>query len=84
MKKIFITTACLLSLISYKISAQDQAPNYVIEEKVKPGVEKYGNTLNLGAGIGYYSNIGILTPALMLNYEFDIFRDFTNVSPPSR
>ncbi|HXD94669.1 MAG TPA: hypothetical protein VNX01_15795 [Bacteroidia bacterium] len=77
MKKIFATAACLLSLMSYKTWAQDQTPNYVIEEKVKPGVEKYGNTLNLGAGIGYYGNIGILTPAVMLNYEFDIFRDFT-------
>src|ERR1700740_2268334 len=77
MKKIVITAVCLLSLISYKTSAQDQTPNYVIEEKVKPGVEKYGNTLNLGAGIGCYTDIGILTPAAMLNYEFDIFRDFT-------
>jgi len=36
--------------------------------------EKYGNALNLGLGIGYY---GINSPALHLNYEFDVFRNFT-------
>lgn len=35
--------------------------------------EKFGNTLNLGAGIGYYG----YAPALTLNYEFDLFRNFT-------
>lgn len=77
MKKILITTVCLLSLISNKTIAQDQTPTYVIEERVKPGVEKYGNTLNLGAGFGYYGTVGVITPAVTVNYEFDIFRDFT-------
>lgn len=37
--------------------------------------EKFGNTLNIGAGIGYY---GFGTaPALNLNYEFDVFKNFT-------
>ncbi|MBA3682908.1 MAG: hypothetical protein H0W73_17350 [Bacteroidetes bacterium] len=35
--------------------------------------EKYGRTLNLGAGIGYYG----YSPAISLNYEFDVFKNFT-------
>lgn len=43
----------------------------------KPSPEKYGNTLNLGAGIGYYGHIGHSLPVGMLNYEFDVVRNFT-------
>ena len=35
--------------------------------------EKFGNTLNVGAGVGYYA----YAPALNINYEFDVFRNFT-------
>jgi hypothetical protein len=37
--------------------------------------EKYGKTLNIGAGIGYYG-VGT-SPALSVNYEFDVFKNFT-------
>lgn len=43
----------------------------------KPEAEKYGNTLNLGAGIGYYGYVGHAVPMGMLNYEFDVARNFT-------
>lgn len=39
--------------------------------------EKYGNTLNLGAGIGYYGYVGSPIPVGSLNYEFDVFKNFT-------
>jgi hypothetical protein len=35
--------------------------------------EKYGRTLNLGGGIGYYGNAA----AASINFEFDVFRNFT-------
>lgn len=35
--------------------------------------EKYGNTLNVGGGIGYYG----YAPAINVNYEFDVFKNFT-------
>jgi hypothetical protein len=77
MKNLFLKTVCLVSLISFEIYAQEQQqPNYVIDIKGKP-TEKYGNTLNLGGGIGYYANVGFLTPAVLLNYEVDIFKNFT-------
>ncbi|HET6245090.1 MAG: hypothetical protein H0V01_10505 [Bacteroidetes bacterium] len=49
--------------------------NSFAQEKSYP--ESYGKTLNLGVGIGYYGYIGHSTPTLHLNYEFDLFRNFT-------
>lgn len=39
--------------------------------------EKYGNTLNLGLGIGYYGYVNDNVPVVHLNYEFDVAKDFT-------
>jgi hypothetical protein len=59
--KRFITLLISVTLISATLKSQD--------------AEKFGRTLNLGAGIGYY---GYGTaPSLSLNYEFDLFRNFT-------
>lgn len=61
MKRLFLS-AFLVTLLSASINAQTTP-------------EKYGNTLNLGAGIGYY---GYGTaPAFSVNYEFDVFKNFT-------
>jgi hypothetical protein len=78
MKNSLIKTMCLLSLVSYEATAQEpqQQTDYVIDVKGKP-TEKYGNTLNLGVGAGYYGNVGFFTPGVMLNYEIDVFKNFT-------
>lgn len=40
--------------------------------------EKYGNTLNIGLGLGYYGYLdGVSTPFITANYEFDVARQFT-------
>jgi hypothetical protein len=43
--------------------------------------EKYGQTLNLGVGIGgysgYYGYVGESVPVLNVNYEFDVAPQFT-------
>ncbi|MEQ8535603.1 MAG: hypothetical protein RIB86_27340, partial [Imperialibacter sp.] len=43
--------------------------------------ESFGNTLNLGLGVGgysgYYGYIGHSLPVLSLNYEFDVAPNFT-------
>lgn len=39
--------------------------------------EKYGKTLNLGAGVGYYGHIGNMLAVGALNYEFDVAKNFT-------
>ncbi len=39
--------------------------------------EKFGNTLNLGVGLGYYGYVGHDVPVLHANYEFDVAKNFT-------
>lgn len=43
--------------------------------------ERFGGTLNLGIGIGgnsgYYRYVGHALPVFLINYEFDVARDFT-------
>ncbi len=43
----------------------------------KFGGKKYGNTLNLGLGIGYYGHFDHNVPVVQMNYEFDVAKDFT-------
>ena len=40
---------------------------------IKSQNEKFGKTLNVGLGVAYYG----YAPALNVNYEFDVFRNFT-------
>lgn len=42
--------------------------------------EKYGKTLNLGLGIGYYNYTSHNVPVLSLNYEFDV-ADHLTIAP---
>jgi hypothetical protein len=39
--------------------------------------EQFGNTLNLGLGIGYYGYITKSTPAFHADYEFQVANNFT-------
>ena len=41
------------------------------------GSEKFGNTLNLGVGIGYYGYVGHTMPVIHADYEFGVARNFT-------
>lgn len=41
------------------------------------GQEKFGNSLNLGLGVGYYGHVPGAIPAFNINYEFDVSRSFT-------
>ena len=38
----------------------------------KDSEEKYGQTLNVGIGIGYYGNIGKSMPVIHFDYEIDV------------
>ena len=67
MKNLFIKTICLLSLIGYEVSAQSSD---------NTSTQKFGNTLNIGVGNGYYG-FGFFNPGVMLNYEFDVAKNFT-------
>ncbi len=39
--------------------------------------ETFGNTLNLGLGVGYYGYVGRSIPVVHANYEFNVVKDFT-------
>lgn len=64
MKKLVISILFLSGFISGGV-AQEAFP------------EKYGNTINLGGGIGYYGYVGHPLPVLSFNYELDVARNFT-------
>ncbi len=66
MKKMMMKVLCMLVIISCTLSAQ---------ETTSP--EKYGKTLNLGIGLGYYGYVGHTMPVLHADFEFDVARNFT-------
>jgi hypothetical protein len=66
MKNLKFTTILLLIILGFNIKAQD-----------KTAPEKYGKTLNMGAGIGYYGYLGQTAPVGTINFEFDIAKNFT-------
>jgi hypothetical protein len=39
--------------------------------------EKYGKTINVGLGIGYYGYVNHSVPVISLNYEIDVAKNFT-------
>ncbi|PJB13882.1 MAG: hypothetical protein CO118_11495 [Flavobacteriales bacterium CG_4_9_14_3_um_filter_32_8] len=63
MKKLTFTSIILLIMFGATISAQE--------------TEKFGNTLNLGLGIGYYGYAGHPMPVLHANYELNVVKNFT-------
>lgn len=65
MKKITILTFLLVVVFYFTNSAQNS------------GTEKYGKTINLGIGIGYYKYTNHSIPVLHFNYEFDVAKSFT-------
>ena len=74
MKKTIIILLFFVTLASSTIYAQRREVRVTYVENSK----EYGNTLNLGLGIGGYSNYyGHAAPVLSANYEFDVARNFT-------
>ena len=69
MKQFIISSFFLMTLV-FNVSAQEQA-----------SAEKYGNTLNLGIGVGgHYGNYGYAgrsLPVFHLNYELNAGKNFT-------
>ena len=71
--KSLITLSLLLVLVT-NVSAQETTTP---SEARSSGGEKYGKTLNLAAGVGYYGYIGGSAPVVHLNFEFDVARNLT-------
>lgn len=66
MKKILILSTFFLFIFGTNVPAQQSSTG-----------EKYGKTLNLGLGLGYYGYVGHSIPVLHANYEFDVAKNFT-------
>lgn len=70
MKKALIISLFALKLLSLHATAQENVSG-----------EKYGNTLNLGLGLGgysgYYRYVGQPVPVFHLNYELGVAKNFT-------
>lgn len=69
MKKLMLASLLALTVISSNGFAQ--------EAKNQTASENYGNTLNIGMGIGYYGYVGHSMPVVHANYEINIARNFT-------
>src|SRR5882672_3802332 len=69
MKKIMLASFLFLTVFNFTSSAQ--------ETKNTSPSESYGNTLNLGLGIGYYGYVGHSMPVVHADYEFNVARNFT-------
>lgn len=70
MKNMLILFAFLTTFVLNSNAQEKSAAN-------KSSTEKYGNTLNLGVGIGYYGYIGHALPVLHANYELGVTKNFT-------
>jgi hypothetical protein len=66
MRKIIITLMFLVTVLSSNVYSQQAKSN-----------EKFGKTLNLGIGLGYYRYAENPMPVFHANFEFDIARNFT-------
>lgn len=66
MKKLFFITICAIGISEANLSAQEKNTS-----------ESFGNTLNLGIGIGYYGYVGHSIPVVHADYEFNVARNFT-------
>lgn len=80
MKSKIIIAVCILTVFGTNIYAQETTTSTTITTTVRSpntGGEKYGKTLNLAAGIGYYGYIGNTTPVLHLDFELDVAKNLT-------
>ncbi len=68
MKKLIVLSSIFLFAFGSTATAQESAP---------ASSESFGNTLNIGFGIGYYGYVGRTMPVIHANYEFNVARNFT-------
>ncbi|MCW3121640.1 MAG: hypothetical protein JWQ38_1132 [Flavipsychrobacter sp.] len=72
--KMILAGMVLFAAFSLNATAQD---NTKIVVKKQHGGEQFGNTLNLGLGLGYYGYFGQTAPLFSVNYEINVARNFT-------
>ncbi len=73
MKTISITALSIIALFGQIAFAQEPTT----KNNPNSFTEQFGNTLNVGIGIGYYGYIGYSIPVVHADYEFQVARNFT-------
>jgi len=68
MKTKIVLVCSLLLVLGNMVTAQ---------ENTKTIADKYGRTLNVGLGVGYYGYAGHSMPVLHADYEIDVAKNFT-------
>lgn len=71
MKNITLAALFFMASLGFSASAQEATSQEATSH------EKFGGTLNLGLGIGYYGYLSHSIPVINLNYEFDVAKNFT-------
>ena len=81
MKKLFFAGLLFFSFSGLNVFSQTTTTTTITTttRRTRPNYtsESFGNTLNLGVGIGYYGYIGRSTPVLHADFEFNVARNFT-------
>jgi len=72
LKKILLIVAVILF-----INNSFSQPKNGFDQTKGTANSKYGNTLNLGVGVGYYGYVGRSIGVFAANYEFDVAKNFT-------
>ena len=67
MRKLILLSVILFSMLTLN--------SYSQKNTTPP--EKYGMTLNVGGGLGYFGYVGGVLPVASLNFEFDVVKNFT-------
>jgi len=73
MSKKIVNIALLMSVITINVAAQ-QTVQPPINRQI---YEDYGNTLNIGVGVGYYDYVGHSITEFHADYEFNVANNFT-------
>jgi len=79
MKKNMLASLVLFVACSFASHAQQTTTTTTITTTTTQThpAESYGNTLNIGLGIGYYGYVGHSIGVLHADYEFNVARNFT-------
>ncbi len=76
--KIITTVICLTTLLQLNAQSKTSYKSNTLKTVANKGIPgSYGNTLNLGIGLGYYGFANNTLPIFQLNYELTAAKNFT-------
>jgi len=67
----------IIAIVLSALGINGYSQEAIVVNDRRGSAEDFGNTLNVGLGMVYYPYVGQTVPALHLNYEIDVARNFT-------